>query len=173
MKYALILHRSNVYDRQILGNLLQNFIHEISRDCFAVQYIVWWTLVPRYHETRDLVTPLFLILTSCVLHVQKELSASTPKDLKPSHFILCNLSISRSILNPLAGKCSKDIQKTEKILTKIQILSRLMIARMILSLKNTMVSKVINELKLMTRIKIFGEIGLKGTFTCEWKRVFM
>ncbi len=28
------------YDRQILGDLLQNFIHEISRDCFAVQYIV-------------------------------------------------------------------------------------------------------------------------------------
>ena len=58
MKYALTLHRSNVYDRQILADLLQNFIHEISRDCFAVQYIVSWTRVSRYDETRDLVTPL-------------------------------------------------------------------------------------------------------------------
>ena len=44
--------------RQILSDLLQNFIREISRDCFAVQYIVSWTLVLRYHGTRDLVTPL-------------------------------------------------------------------------------------------------------------------
>ncbi len=51
MKYALTLHRSNVYDRQILADLLKNFIHEILRDYFAVQYIVSWT--HRFAVKRD------------------------------------------------------------------------------------------------------------------------
>ncbi len=75
-----MLHRSNVYDRQILADLLQNFIHEISRDCFAVQYIVSWTVVSWYDETRDLVTPL----SATIIRLSIYILAPPPKDYLPN-----------------------------------------------------------------------------------------
>ncbi len=73
--YTLTLHRNNVYDRQIPSDLLQNFIHEILRDCFAVQYIVSWTLVSQYDGTRDLVTPLHVPLLNNA-EVHREITGS-------------------------------------------------------------------------------------------------
>ncbi len=59
-------HRSTVYDRQILVDLLQNFIHGISRDLCCTIYCLVDSIVLRYHETRDLVTPL-IDVRFCVL----------------------------------------------------------------------------------------------------------